>query len=92
MAEALMLRVKDGKIPWMSTVLKYNMLDEVRAQGVEPREAVGRKQPDKEKNREYAKRSYHKNQEKCRLKNIVYQIRKGSHPKKETLEKYGLNS
>ena len=27
-----MNRVKEGKIPWMSTVMKYNMLDEVRAQ------------------------------------------------------------
>ena len=53
--EALMNRVKEGKIPWMSTVLKYNMLEEVRAQGVEPRVPQGRAPPDKEKNCEYAK-------------------------------------
>ena len=90
--EALMNRVKEGKIPWMSTVLKYNMLDEVRAQGVEPRVPQGRAPPDKEKNCEYAKRSYYKHHDKNKKKNIVYQIRQGSQPKQETLEKYGLCS
>ena len=47
--EALMNRVKEGKVPWMSTVLRYNCLEEVRAHGIEPREPKGRSPPDKEK-------------------------------------------
>lgn len=88
--EALMYRIKAGKIPWMSTVLKYNCLEEVRALGVDPRVPHGPAPPDKEKNCEYAKKSYYKHHEKNKKKNIVYQMRRGSQPKPETLEKYGL--
>ena len=90
--EALMNRVKEGKVPWMSTVLRYNCLEEVRAHGIEPREPKGRSPPDKEKNREYAKRSYYKHHEKNMRKNILNEIRRGSQPKPETLERYALST
>ena len=45
----------------------------------------------KGKNREYAKKSYYKHHDKNKKKNIVNQIRRGSQPKQETLEKYGLS-
>ena len=89
--DALMMRIKAGKVPWMSTVLRYNCLEEVTALGVEPRVPRGRAPPDKGKNREYAKKSYYKHHDKNKKKNIVNQIRRGSQPKQETLERYGLS-
>ena len=66
--DALMMRVKAGKVPWMSTVLRYNCLEEVTALGVEPRVPRKRAPPDKEKNREYANNSYYKQHDKNKKK------------------------
>ena len=41
--------------------------------------------------REYAKKSYYKHHDKNKKKNIVNQLRRGSQPKQETLERYGLS-
>ena len=72
--------------------LRYNCLEAVTALGVEPRVPRGRAPPDKGKNREYAKKSFYKHHDKNKKKNIIVnQLRRGSQPKQETLERYGLS-